>query len=94
MKDIHVLESDLAALFSEQYFAVLATRSGEWIHTTLVAFAATKDLKAIFVCTPRATRKYANLKANPVVSLLVHNSGNLATDIRQDMAVSVSTFRR
>lgn len=34
------------------------------------------------------------LKANPVVSLLVHDSCNLATDIRQAMAVSVSAFRR
>jgi nitroimidazol reductase NimA-like FMN-containing flavoprotein (pyridoxamine 5'-phosphate oxidase superfamily) len=42
------------------------------------------------VCTPRATRKYANLKQNPSVSLLVHNSSNMATDIRQSIAVTVS----
>ena len=55
-----------------------------------MAFAATDDLKTIFVCTPRATRKYANLKENPSVSLLVHNSSNQAMDIRQAMAVTVS----
>lgn len=90
MKDIRELKTQLAQLFAEQYFAVLATRSGDQIHTTLVAFAADDDLKTIFVCTPRATRKYANLKQHPTVSLLVHNSANMATDIRQAVAVTVS----
>lgn len=90
MKDIGQLKSKLSTLFVEQYFAVLATRSNDQIHTTLVAFAATDDLKTIFLCTPRATRKYANLKRNPSVSLLVHNSSNVATDIRQSIAVTVS----
>ena len=90
MKDIRELKTQLAHLFAEQYFAVLATRSGDQIHTTLVAFAAADDLKTVFVCTPRATRKYANLKQHPAVSLLVHNSANMATDIRQAMAVTVS----
>ncbi|MFO7715898.1 pyridoxamine 5'-phosphate oxidase family protein [Desulfosarcina sp.] len=90
MKDVPQLKSRLAALFAEQYFAVLATRTGDHIHTALVAFAAGENLKTIFVCTPRATRKYANLKRNPSVSLMVHNSSNLATDIRQAIAVTVS----
>ena len=90
MKDIRQLKARLSSLFSEQFFAVLATRTGEAIHTTLVAFAATDDLKTLFLCTPRATRKYANLKQNPAVSLLVHNSSNMATDIRQAIAVTVS----
>lgn len=90
MKDIHQLKARLSILFAEQYFAVLATRSGDSIHTTLVAFAASDDLKTFFVCTPRATRKFTNLKQNPSVSLLVHNSSNMATDIRQSIAVTVS----
>ena len=90
MKDIHELKTRLARLFAEQYFAVLATRTGDQIHTTLVAFAATDSLKTLYVCTPRATRKYSNLKQNPSVSLLVHNSSNMATDIRQAIAVTVS----
>jgi general stress protein 26 len=90
MKDIHEIKARLTTLFAEQYFAVLATGTNDHIHTTLVAFAATNNLKTIFVCTPRATRKYTNLKRNPSVSLLVHNSANMATDIRQAMAVTVS----
>lgn len=90
MKTVQQLKSALSALFAEQYFAVLATRCGDDIHTTLVAFAAADDLKTLFVCTPRATRKYSNLKQHPSVSLMVHNSSNLATDIRQAIAVTVS----
>lgn len=83
MKDIATPKADLTALFTRQYFAVLATRSGERIHTTLVAFAATRDLKTIYLCTPRATHKFTNIKEHPEVSLLVHNSTNQRTDIRQ-----------
>lgn len=90
MKDIHKLKARLLTLFTEQYFAVLATRTGDQIHTTLVAFAANDDLKTLFLCTPRATRKYTNLKRNPSVSLLVHNSANMATDISQAMAVTIA----
>ena len=90
MKSIHALKAELTTLFGEQYFAVLATRSGERIHTTLVAFAAVDDLKTVFVCTPRATRKYDNIKENQGVSLLVHNSTNQTTDIRQAKAVTIS----
>ena len=90
MKDIHTLKASLLTLFTEQYFAVLATRTGDQIHTTLVAFAATEDLKTLFLCTPRATRKYTNLSRNPSVSLLVHNSANMATDISQAMAVTIA----
>lgn len=90
MKDIRELKAALTALFAEQYFAVLATRTGDQIHTTLVAFAATPDLQTMYVCTPRATRKYSNLKQNPSVSLLVHNSANRATDIRRSIAVTVA----
>lgn len=90
MKDIGRLKTSLAALFAEQYFAVLATRLDDRIHTTLVAFAVTDDLKTLFVCTPRATRKYTNLKQNPSVSMLVHNSSNQAMDIRRAMAVTIS----
>ena len=90
MKNITTLKADITALFGQQYFAVLATRSGEHIHTSLVAFAAADNLKSIYLCTPRATRKFNNIKENPVVSLLVHNSTNQTTDIRQAMAVTVS----
>lgn len=90
MKDIQTLKSTLSQLFAEYYFAVLATRAGDDLHTTLVAFTATQDLKTLFICTPRATRKYANLMQHPSVSLLVHNSSNQTTDIRQSIAVTIS----
>lgn len=90
MDRLQTLKADLAALFDAQYFAVLATQAGDRLHTTLVAFAASDDLKSIFVCTPRATRKYHYLKQNPGVSLLVHNSTNQPADTRQAIAVTVS----
>lgn len=90
MQDIDDRTEQLRELFAEQFFAVLATRSGDHIHTTLVAFAASEDLRTFFLCTPRATRKYANLKQHPTVSLMVHNSSNQASDTRQAIAVTIS----
>lgn len=90
MKDIIRIKSLLTTLFMDQYFAVLATRSQNFLHTALVAFAASADLKTLFLCTPRATRKYGNLMQYPSVSLLVHDSANLATDIGQSVAVTVT----
>jgi hypothetical protein len=81
MKDIIRIKSLLTTLFMDLYFAVLATRSKEQLHTSLVAF---------YLCTPRATRKYGNLTQYPSVSLLVHNSANLAADIGQSVAVTVT----
>ena len=90
MKDIIRIKSLLTTLFMDQYFAVLATRSKDQLHTSLVAFAASEDLKKLFLCTPRATRKYSNLTQYSLVSLLVHNSANLAADIGQSVAVTVT----
>ncbi len=90
MKDIETLKSTLSTLFAEHYFAVLATRACDHLHTTLVAFSTTEDLKSLFICTPRTTRKYTNLMQYPSVSLLVHNSSNQTTDTRQSMAVTIT----
>ena len=84
------LKADIAALFNTQYFAVLAIRAGDAVHTSLVAVAAAEDLKTVFLCTPRVSRKYAYLKQHPMVSLLIHNSTNHPTDTEQAIAVTVA----
>lgn len=90
MMNLGHLKSVLSELFATQYFASFATHSGANIHSSLVAFAATDDLKILYLCTSRATRKYTNVKKNPSVSLLIHNSSNEATDVNQAIAVTVT----
>jgi hypothetical protein len=51
-------------LFDSQSLAVLATQSNAQPYASLVAFAATEDLKQIIFLTPNTTRKYANIESN------------------------------
>ena len=80
----------LKKLFAEQRLAVLATHQDGQPYATLVAFGADDDLATLFFATPRATRKFANLSADPRVALLVNNSTNQAEDIHRAMAATAT----
>jgi hypothetical protein len=55
-------------------FAALATISPGGPHQSLVAFAISPDLREVVFATPRRTAKYANIIADPRVSILVSGS--------------------
>jgi nitroimidazol reductase NimA-like FMN-containing flavoprotein (pyridoxamine 5'-phosphate oxidase superfamily) len=76
-------------LLNSQQLAVLSTQSSGRPYSNLIAFAATTDLKAILFATTRATRKYANLTAEPWVALLVDNRSNQETDFGEASAVTI-----
>jgi nitroimidazol reductase NimA-like FMN-containing flavoprotein (pyridoxamine 5'-phosphate oxidase superfamily) len=79
----------LADLLASQRSAVLATQRDGQPYCSLMAFAATADLRTLIIATLRATRKYANLVAEPRVSLLVDNRANQAADTQAALAVTV-----
>jgi general stress protein 26 len=76
-------------LLHSQRLAVLSTQMSGRPYSNLVAFAATENLKDIFFATTRSTRKYANLKMEPRVSLLIGNRNNEETDFGETSAVTV-----
>ena len=76
-------------LLNSQRLAVLSTQMFGQPYSNLIAFAATEDMKNIFFATSRATRKYANLKTEPRVSLLIDNRSNQETDFGEASAVTV-----
>ena len=78
----------LNRLFIKQQLATLATSSDGQPYTSLVAFVASDDLRRLFFVTSRATRKYANLKGEPRVSMLVNSSTNRDSDFHQAVAVT------
>lgn len=88
MKELKTIKKDLKGLFESQPLAVLATQSDGQPYTSLVAFASSKDFKELYFATTRATRKYANLLANPQVALLMDNRSNKPSDFRWAMAVT------
>jgi len=84
------LGNQLQTLFSSRRLAVLATQHEGKPYASLVAFAATDDLKTIIFATTRSTRKFAYLSSIPAVALLIDNRTNEASDFRNAMAVTAS----
>lgn len=78
-----------ARLLASQRFGVLATTHAGEPHASLVAFAVTADRQSVVFTTPRASRKYANLRSEPHVALLIDNRANRASDVRSAAALTV-----
>jgi nitroimidazol reductase NimA-like FMN-containing flavoprotein (pyridoxamine 5'-phosphate oxidase superfamily) len=89
MIDAMEMREIVQSLLNSQRLAVLSTLMSGRPYSNLIAFAVTDDLRDIFFATTRATRKFANLTAEPRVSLLMDNRSNLETDFGEASAVTV-----
>jgi hypothetical protein len=78
----------LRKLFEAQQVAVLATHSQGQPYTTLVGFAASRDLKSLFFVTSRTTRKFANIEADGRVALMIDNRTNAEADFFEAVGVT------
>ncbi len=88
MNSPETVEQVLQRLLEAQKYAVLATENGGQPYTSLMAFAATGDLKALILLTERGTHKYANLMANRRVAVFVDNRENVGSDTQQAVAIT------
>ncbi len=79
----------LRALLDSQRLSVVATQMQDVPYASLVAFAASDDLRTIFFVTSRATTKYRNLSANPNVALLIDSRTHSVEDFSTGTAVTV-----
>ena len=86
--DDQALLAEVKRLFSVQPLAALATHNHGQPYGSLVAFVATPDLRCLLFATNRATRKFANLRTDGRVSLLIDNRQNAVDDFRSAMAVT------
>lgn len=78
----------LRKLFGSQRYAALATDDHGQPFASLMAFAATEDLRQIVVLTERNRRKFANLEANRRVALLIDDRENKGSDTQDAVAVT------
>lgn len=78
----------LRDLLESQLLAVLGTHDDHGPYTSLVGFAATRDLKELLFATGRATRKLANLTGDARASMLVDNRKNLPGDFTEASAAT------
>ncbi len=88
--DTQSIQTQLSRLFAQQRLGVLATQHQTGPYTSLVAFHAAQDLRSLLFATARSTRKYANLKATPHVSMLIDNRSHQENDFHQAIAVTAT----
>lgn len=77
----------IAALLAAQPLASLGTSEGGSPYLSLVAIAAERPA-VLYFATTRATRKWANLTADPRVSLLVDNRSGRTADFHEATAAT------
>ena len=88
MADYEDIKNKIQALFSDQKLAVLSTHQSGQPYASLIAFVGSNDLKKIFFVTPRTTRKFSNLTANPRVAVLINSSLNVDSDFHEAVSVT------
>jgi hypothetical protein len=88
MNNVQEIQLALRQLFLSQRYAVLATDEHGQPFTSLMAFSATEDMRQIVLLTERSRRKFANLKANRRVALLIDNRENKGSDTQDAVAVT------
>jgi len=89
MKSVNISSARKAIreLLLQQKLATLATCKTKQPYVTLVAFAATHDLKKLIFATKKQTKKYSDLMTNKKVSILIDNRTNLTSDFNRGMAL-------
>lgn len=87
-------KKELGRLLDTRYTGVLATSAEDRPYTSLVAFAVFEGLKELVFATPKQTRKYDNLMANPHVAILIDDRAGDPSDIRSAAAVTATGTAR
>ena len=78
----------LRNLLASQLLGVLSTHGESGPYASLVAFAASEDLRSILFTTARSTRKAANLAQDDRAAMLIDNRSNDPTDFADAAAAT------
>ena len=89
MNKTQAILQQLKTLFDAQRLAVLSTHRNGQPYASLVAFCAGDDIENLYFITPKTTRKFENLAADPRVAMLVNSSTNRDEDFHRAVAVTV-----
>jgi len=88
MQDIHNLKRTIKGILDTQKLSVLSTQGEGRPYGSLVAFAATDDLKTLVFATTRATRKYSNLITHKDVAIVIDTRTNQTADFSDASAIT------
>ena len=87
--DVTKLKKTISELLKTQQLTVLSSYGKGQPYASLMAFAATKDLKYVIFATTRSTRKFENLSSEPNAAILIDNRSNDGKDFSRAFAVTV-----
>lgn len=76
-------------IMEKQLFAVFSSSGPEGLHSVIVSFAVSEDLKELLFFTPRQTRKFKNILSDSRVALFVDNRSNEIIDIQRTIGIEV-----
>lgn len=79
----------MLAPFEDLRFAILATSDEGRPYASLIAFAFAPDRQTVIFATPKATRKYRNMRSQPSVSILIDNRSGTPEDLSRAEAVTL-----
>jgi hypothetical protein len=89
-----VMLNKIAELVHTQGHCVLATCGGEGAtctpHASLMAYCAAADCTEFWLATPKDTKKFRNLAANPGASLLIDDRAGGGAEGRPGLALTVA----
>ena len=88
MAELSRVKEQLRHVLESQGVAVLATHAEKGPYTSLVAFAATDEMRRLVFSTARSTRKFRNLSADSRASMLIDNRDNTPADFASAAAAT------
>ena len=88
MNEKKLVWDQLRDLLMKQRFGVVATHSNGKPYTSLVAFAATDDLRDLIFVTSNETRKFKNIISNANAAMMIDNRSNTESDISSAFAAT------
>ena len=83
------LKKKLKELLKTQKLAVLGSDMANQPYPSLITFATTDNFKNFVFSTLRNSNKFANIRNNPRISMLIDNRRNQLSDFSDAIAVSV-----
>lgn len=78
----------LRELLARERLGVLATHGPEYPYASLVGVRVSRDLRRLYFITPRATRKFAFLTADPKVAMLIDSREDGERDLHDAAAAT------
>ncbi|MBE0525336.1 MAG: pyridoxamine 5'-phosphate oxidase family protein [Candidatus Thorarchaeota archaeon] len=83
------VRTHIDSVLSSQEIAVLGTSKDDEPYSCLIAFAVTADLREMVFATMRQRLKYANIMANPRVTLIIDDRDAKASDFNDTTSITM-----